>query len=134
MRYRLLTFFLQQGVEIGERLVAGGRIRRAIRPLLPRGLSQGPGVLVVVAIKAQQLPVAAVGRVVIVVVVPVMHRQFTEILPGKFACAAPADPREHLQRPRSKVVDAPIVLAPGLDHCPIQFIDVWRSLRGRHTK
>jgi hypothetical protein len=36
-----------------------------------------PLVLVVMAVQAQQFPVAAIGRVVVVIVVPVMNRQLT---------------------------------------------------------
>src|SRR5690606_30770279 len=58
-----------------------------------------PRVLVVMAVHAQQLPVAAVGRVVVVVVVAVVDRQFLHVGAGELARAAAADPRVHLQRP-----------------------------------
>ena len=51
-------------------------------------------VLVVVAIDAQQLPITAVGRIVLVVVVLVMDRQLFQSLAGKFASATGANMRE----------------------------------------
>lgn len=53
--------------------------------------------LVVVAVQAQQLPVAAVGRVVVVIMVAVMHGQLLHVGAREFAHAAPADPRIHFQ-------------------------------------
>ena len=47
---------------------------------------------VVVAIEAQQLPVAAVGGVVVVVVVAVVNGEFGDVFAGEFALAAAADP------------------------------------------
>jgi hypothetical protein len=56
-------------------------------------------VLVFVAVDAQQLPVAAVGRVVVVVVVPVVDRQFPEPFSRKLPPAAAADPGKELEGP-----------------------------------
>ena len=53
--------------------------------------------LVVVAVDAQQLPVAAVGWIVPVVMVLVMNGQLPQFLAGKLAAAFSADPREDLQ-------------------------------------
>ena len=55
-------------------------------------------VLVVVAIDAKQLPIAAVSRIVVVVVIAMMDRELAQILPGEFTRASSADPRIHLQR------------------------------------
>ena len=58
---------------------------------------QDPGVLVVVAVDAQQLPVAAVGRIVPVIMVFVMDRQLAQFFAGKITAAFCADPWEDLQ-------------------------------------
>src|SRR2546421_239373 len=55
-------------------------------------------VFVVMAVEAQQFPIAAVGRVVVVIVVPVMNRQLTQVRVREFAAAATADPRIELER------------------------------------
>ena len=54
--------------------------------------------LAVVAVQAQEFPVAAVGRIVVVVAVFVMDRQFVQFLAGKFPAAPGADPRQYLER------------------------------------
>ena len=59
---------------------------------------QLPLVLVVMAVQAQQFPVAAIGRVVVVIVVPVMYGQLTKVGVCEFARAATADPRIDLER------------------------------------
>src|SRR5258708_6274672 len=59
---------------------------------------QLPLVLVVVAVQAEQLPVAAVGRVVVVIVVAVMDGQLAQVGSREFAAAAAADPRIDLER------------------------------------
>ena len=53
----------------------------------------------IVTVDAQQLPVAAVGRIVVVVMVLVMDRQFFQFLAGEFASATPTDMREQRERP-----------------------------------
>ena len=49
--------------------------------------------LIFVTVYAQQFPVAAVDRIVVVIVVPVVHRQQLDIRAREFACASSADPR-----------------------------------------
>jgi hypothetical protein len=68
---------------------------------------QLPLVFVVVAVEAQQFPVAAVGRVVAVIVVPVMDRQLAKVGAREFAAAATADPRIDLERLLSVVCSGP---------------------------
>ena len=53
---------------------------------------------IVVAVKAQQLPIAPVRRIVVMIVVTVMYGQLAQILPGEFTCAAPTHPRIKLER------------------------------------
>jgi len=59
---------------------------------------QLPLVLVVVAVHAQQFPVAAIGWVVVMIMVAVVDGQFPHVEAGELAAAAPADPRVDLQR------------------------------------
>jgi hypothetical protein len=54
--------------------------------------------LIVVAVETEQLPVAPVGRVVIVIVVFVMDGELAQFLAVKFASAVATDPRKHLER------------------------------------
>ena len=54
---------------------------------------QAAGVLVIVAIDAQQLPVAAVRRIVVVIMVFVMDCQLAQFFAGKIPAAFCADPR-----------------------------------------
>ena len=68
--------------------------RRFIMPFL----IHIPLVLIVVAVKTQQFPVAAVRRIVIVVVILVMDREFTKFLACEFAPASCTDPWVHLER------------------------------------
>jgi hypothetical protein len=57
-----------------------------------------PLVLIVVAVKTEQLPVAPVGRIVVVVVVFVMDRELAQLLAVKFASAVRTDPGKHFER------------------------------------
>ena len=59
---------------------------------------QLPLVFVVMAVQAQQLPVAAIGRVVVVIVVPVMNGQLAKVGAFELTRAATADPRIDLER------------------------------------
>src|SRR5690606_33805035 len=90
---------LEQRLQAGERAGPGpGGPVLGLQRADP-GVVDLPRVLVVVAVHAQQLPVAAIGRVVVVVVVAVVDRQLVHVGAGELARAAPADPRVHLQRP-----------------------------------
>jgi len=64
----------------------------------PRLLFQQAHVLVVVAIQAKQFPVAAIKRVVVVIMVLVVHGQLAQSFSGKFPAAASADPWEQFKR------------------------------------
>src|SRR5215471_15498566 len=55
--------------------------------------------LVIVAVDAKQLPVAAVGRIVVVVVIAMMNGELPDRRCVEFAAASPADPRVDLERP-----------------------------------
>ena len=59
----------------------------------PAGRLQLPLMFVAAAVKAKQLPVATVGRVVVVIVVLVMNGQLTQVRARKLASAPTADPR-----------------------------------------
>src|SRR3954469_9795251 len=50
-------------------------------------------VLVVMTVDAQKLPIAAVGRIVVVVMIAVVHRELLEIAAIELARTAAADPR-----------------------------------------
>jgi hypothetical protein len=84
---------LQHVIETGERLIGirglalhpGRRFSRGISHLLPR-------VLVVVAVEAEQLPIAAIGGIIVVVVVLVMDRDLAQLLAAKFTAAPGTDP------------------------------------------
>jgi hypothetical protein len=54
--------------------------------------------LVVVAIDAEQLPVTAIGRIVVVIVVAVMNGQFAQVGKGELAGTATAYPRIDIER------------------------------------
>jgi len=53
--------------------------------------------LVIVAVNAEQFPVAAVGRVVVVIMIPVVNRQLAKLLAFEFPDASGTDMREKLQ-------------------------------------
>ena len=55
------------------------------------------GMLVIVAVDAEQFPVAAVGGIVVVVMVDVVHGEFAEFFPLEFTGAAAAHQREKFQ-------------------------------------
>jgi len=52
---------------------------------------------VIVAVDAQQFPVAAIGRVVFVIMVFVVNRQFAQIFSGEITAAFSTNPWKNLQ-------------------------------------
>ena len=88
--------------------------------------------LVVVAVEAQQFPVAAVRRVVVMVVILVMDRQLPQLFTGKLTPAAGADPGKKLERSLPIALFPQLSDAPGLGHVPFQFASVQWCLLRRH--
>ena len=62
-------------------------------PSLPCSLVGNPCVLILMAINAQQLPVAAIERVIVVIVILVVHRQFAQTHAGELTAASSANVR-----------------------------------------
>jgi len=58
-----------------------------------------PGMLIVMTVDAEQLPVTAVGRVIVMVVVLMMNGQLLEPFALKFPAAMGTDPRIYLKGP-----------------------------------
>ena len=92
---------LEQGIQPGKWAV-GRIVHSRFGPVAgPSHMVDMASVLVVVAVDAKQLPVAAVKRIVVVVVIAMMDRELAQILPGEFTRTPSADPRIHLQRFRT---------------------------------
>ena len=122
-------FSFQHRFKIGERIkrgssafAAGGRGIALLRLQLPL-------VFIVMAIHTQQFPVTAIGRIVAVIVVAVMHCQLMQILVRKLAAAAAANMRIHLQRLFAVTLFAQLTGAPRFSHHLIQLV----IIRLHHT-
>ena len=76
--------------------------------------------LVLVAIRAQQLPVAAVCRIVIVIAVLVVHFEELQIAVGERAPAHAAYPRKELQRLLTVTGGPALGVAPRFSHDVVQ--------------
>jgi TRAP-type uncharacterized transport system fused permease subunit len=95
----LLDLALEQVSEMGEGREGRRSILLPARRRLTRRVSHLiPLVLIVVAVETEQLPVAPVGWIVVMVVVLVMDRELAQLLAVKFASAVSTDPRKHFER------------------------------------
>src|SRR5688572_31970088 len=88
--------FLQQVTQLFQRPMLGRLRGLGLRPGVPGILVAR--VLVLVAVDAEHFPIRAVGRVVVMVAVAVMHGELAQTLAVELSRAAGADPREDLQR------------------------------------
>lgn len=85
---------------------------------------------IVVTVDTQQFPVAAVRRIVIVVVILVMDREFPNPLTRKFAPAPRADPWKHLERSPAVGLLLTLSVIPGFGYDEIQPVGLsFRLLR-----
>ena len=110
------------------------------------GLHAGAGlrfglalVFVVVAVHAEQLPVAAIGGVVVVVVVAVVHGQLTQIDVGESAGATAADPGVDLERAFAVALAAGVGVAAGIGDDAVELAGVlgahgWSRSFGLHHR
>jgi len=55
------------------------------------------GMFVIVAVDAEQFPIAAIGRVVFVIMIFVVNRQFAQVFSGEITPAIPANPWKYLE-------------------------------------
>ena len=94
--------------------------RRLVIPFL----IQISRVLIVVTVETEELPVAPVGRIVIVVVVFMMHRELTEFLALKLTPAPRTDPGIDLKRLLPLSLLSLLAVAPGFSNNPLQFFFV----------
>lgn len=94
-----LGFRLEQFREVGEGRKGGWSIRlMARRRLAGRGCHLIALVLVVVAVEAEQLPVAPVQRIVVVVVIFVVDRELVQLLAVEFPSAMCTEPGKEFER------------------------------------
>src|SRR5437764_517386 len=100
---------------MGRDAVAAGRAAS------PAARFQLPLMFVVMAVQAQQFPVAAIRRVVVVIVVAVMNRQLAKVGVRKFPGAATADPRIDLERLLAITLLTLFGSATGLGHDAVEF-------------
>lgn len=77
----------------GLSLLARRRLTIRIRHLMSR-------VLIVVTVETQQLPIAPVGGIVVVIVILVMDRELAQLFATKFTAAPRTHPGIHLERLR----------------------------------
>ena len=89
-------------------------------------------VFVVVAVQAQQFPVAAVDRIVVVIVVAMMDRQFAQIGAGELAAAAASDPWINFQGPFPIALLARFGTAARVRHYPVELARIVR-FRATHS-
>jgi hypothetical protein len=81
-------------------------------------------VLIVVTIETQQLPVATVGWIIVVVVVFVMNRKLAQRFTAKFAAAPRTDPGVHFERLPSIGLLLLRLVAPRLSDNPVPPVDI----------
>ena len=113
-RMPVLPFFVAKHcLEVCKRRMRGYFAAIAVGPIRRFQLAL---MLVVMTVKTEQLPIAAVCRIIVVVVIAVMDGQFAEIGAGEFACTAPADPCGKLERLFA------VTLLPGIG-CTPGFLD-----------
>jgi len=79
--------FFQQCLQVGEGVMHCHCL--TFSTSATHRLIQNARVFVVVAVQAEQLPVAAISRVIVVIVVFVMYRQLAQARSGKLASASP---------------------------------------------
>ena len=108
--------------QIGERLRRGPAAFRRI--VTNSGLARGVMVelarmFIVMAIQAEQFPVAAITRIIVVIVILVMHRQLLQIFPRKLATATATNPRIDLKRLLTVAQLSSLAIALGFGNHPV---------------
>ena len=85
---------------------------------------------IVVTVETQQLPIAAVPRIIVVVVVLVMDRELTKLFAIKFASAPGTDPRVNLECSLPIGLFALLPVAPSLGNNSVWPVGIfWDFIR-----
>jgi len=77
----------------------GGSVFSVGRIILAAILLDPAGMFMIMTVETQQLPVTTVRRIMVVVVIPVVHRQLTQLFAFEITGTAATDMGEELQRP-----------------------------------
>src|SRR5208283_5769083 len=97
--------------------------------LIVRFLLQISGVLLVMTLEAQQFPIAAIRRIIVVIVVLVMDGKIAKSFTCEFTAAPGTDVGENVEGSVSIGRQPLLTIAPSLGNNPIQFADFcFRSL------
>lgn len=89
--------------------------------------------LVVMTEKAEQLPVAAVQRIVVVIVILVMDREFAEPFSRKLPAAPGTDPGEYLESPLPIGFLPPRLLGSRFGDNPVHLFRIHRCMLPDHV-
>ena len=108
---------MSEGLMHGSGLLFGARQHPVVSLII-----QISRVLIVVAVEAQQFPVASVGRIVLVVVVFVMDRELTKPLALEFTSTPRTNPRKNLKRLLPITLFPLLLAAPGLRDNSFHFV------------
>jgi hypothetical protein len=88
--------------------------------------------LVLVAVRAQEFPVAPIGRIVVVVVIAMVDFQKLQIRVGELAGATTADPGIDLERSLAIARGALFTGAPRFGDDAVEASIIWRGLAFGH--
>jgi len=117
-----LWLFLRLQLRLKVREGIEGRCRHRVAAVCAPERVFEFGVFVLVAVGAKQLPVAAIGGVVVVIAVFVMDFEQLEIGMREGARAAAADPRIHFQRAFAIAGGALVGVAAGVADELVEFV------------
>jgi hypothetical protein len=112
-----LPLLFQNRIESRKRIVSGncGPFAAGERIIRPVG-DRMPVMLIVMTINAQQLPVAAIGWVVVVIVILVVDGELAKPFAFKLAPAAAANGRKHFKCPLAIALHPLLLLTPELHY------------------
>ena len=99
-------------------------MRGSVGPCIGQTRARGEAALVfvVVTVQAEQLPVASIRWIVVVIMVAVMDREFMHVGASEFPRATAADPRIHFQSLFPVSLLAFGTVPPGIRHNLIQLV------------
>ena len=120
-----LPRLLQQFVETGEWLVRGRRRSVRVGGLGICVSDVLSSMLILVTVEAQQLPIASVWRVVVVIMILVMHGELAKFRPGKVAPAQTTHGWKQLQCAGSIALVAPFAISAHLGNALVQIVVAW---------
>jgi hypothetical protein len=127
-----IVVFVQHGFQIPEG-VESGTLGFTLTSRTAVFAVEQSLVFIIVTVETEQLPITAVRGIVVMIMIPMMHGQLSQVFTREFSCTAPAHPGVHLQRLFAVTLLTILAVTPGIGNNLVKALIIWLFASTRHA-